>query len=407
MKILNAIAALGFVFVLSVFLPLFYDSVFFQKPDAISLDYSPVLEDFTKRVQTFGKYASVDYYKTDGSKISQEELFELFPFIYYRYLISQNRFPSKFAHFGKDQNAIKDQIQFFRLGADEATKIDVPLYILLESAPKFSKLSPPQDLYSIGDKITFITMRTNTVNKEKSLKFTEALRQAGAVFPIKKTFSNPNIRKPFDEGAFMVDSQSRIFHVKLKNGAPVVINTGIAKDPKYIKIDEDERRDFYGTLSTGDEIYLISYENYELKRLPLKTYAYDKSTVNIRTSPVYRTFSIKDAQQSSCAITQLNYTPHKEKTLSQPLQESAAQRLRRYIFAFSFSIHKPRGEYEILPKISPRALALNLVLTLIYIAAFARQNRGAGAADLSARAGVILASGIYGIIALYFFKDKT
>lgn len=57
-----------------------------------------------------------------------------------------------------------------------------------------------------GDVTLTIDMESNTVNDEKSIRFTEAMTKKGFRFPAVKIAGNPTTRKEYDEGYILLET---------------------------------------------------------------------------------------------------------------------------------------------------------------------------------------------------------
>ena len=170
-------------------------------------------------------------------------------------------------------NLLRAATVVFRYIPKERKTPDKGLYILFESMPKRVGLEMPDDVFRLKDGIEFIDVQTNTVNREKSDLFARALEKAGYTFPARWVVGNPNPRKPYDEGYFTLDSQGRLYHLKMVNNRPFVKDTRIDKDMDmaWFSMYEASNKRFYGFLfDRHGGLYIL--ESREGQYVPVKFY---------------------------------------------------------------------------------------------------------------------------------------
>lgn len=405
-KTLHVIVLVGCVLIASIFLPKIYQSFFAKRQDYFAFNYSPVVEDFIKSHYIYGGNSKMTYRLLESNKtITQDDYINFSPFMYYRYLIRENKFPQMFNYLANDPMIIAEYTQNFKVKPGEIEQRSLDLYMLLESNPKMG-LSLPDDVFRINHRIEFVDLNKNQILEEKSQLFTKALKDAGAVFPIKKAFGNPSVRKPFDEGVFLVDLNNTLFHLKMKNAKPSIKNTKINMDIKHIKIEENRRKEFYGSISTDKEIFLIGYDNYELVKLPIN-YDKDLSLVNLRVSPVYRNFSnlktIDRKRILELTITNLDYSPHVHKTITMPHKTRKFVKLaNELLFSFKTKYYLKKSSYVF--KISTNGwlfLILNIIFIVGYIGLVKYKQKPIKYHIINI--ALIAISGIYALISIALF----
>jgi hypothetical protein len=177
----------------------------------------------------------------------------------------------------------------------QASGVSAPppvLRMLLESEPETAALSLPPDVMAIDrDGLRFIRCDDGSEDAAKSEAFTRAVLEAGAVFPLAAAGNNPSTLKPFDEGMFFVDSEGALFRLKMVKGLPWCRNTGLKVPGEVlgIAVDENPRREFYGSVITEDAAFLIRYRG-DLLRLPLESYQPRAMDLLMNFDPLNRTF---------------------------------------------------------------------------------------------------------------------
>ncbi|MCV6606620.1 MAG: DUF4857 domain-containing protein [Campylobacterales bacterium] len=394
------------VALLSIALPDMYKKFFGSKLNSIFVGYSPIDENFVYRESSFGKNSKTTYYsKTETFK--KDEYIGKLPLMYYRYLINRDKFPEELSYLGEDPALIREYTQYFRFRANEINRKQIPLHTLFEANPKYGRLEQPKDMYRLTENgIQFVNLSTNQVDKEKTLLFTKALQEEGASFPIKRAFSNPNVRKSFDEGAFMVDGKNQVFHLKMIDDKPVVNNTSInMEDIKYIKVDENGRKEFYGALITEDSVHLITYENYKLIKLPLDKFDYKTSSLSFRVSPIHKFTSLTyyegDKHHIDSTAMNLDYSVvQRDRVIRDRYSSEIYSNIITIIFPFILELSKGHDyHYSLkLKDISMISLGISLILGLLYIVLLRKNRRNPNYYKLNIL--LIIFGGIYGIITI-------
>lgn len=260
--------------------------------------YSAIQDRFMFRMSAdFSKTIYADETEQEYDRVEFEKLT---PFFNYRNLKKWDLMPVEVKGEWYYDDVIRTSMQFVRVDPDYLNTPQIDLYPLFESQSMFAGLENPPDMFRIAGTMEFIDAGTNEVDEEKSRIFTRALEEVGFTFPAQYAAGNPTTRKPFDEGYFIVDAGGTLFHVKMIEGAPWCVNTGLTPEGgvRYISLRENGRREFYGILITGDrKIHLISYEGYRLITLPVEGYDPDRMTFQMITDPLNRTLIYKDLDE--------------------------------------------------------------------------------------------------------------
>ena len=301
------------IVIMSVYLPRLYHKVFDEKTGKTQLFFSPVIKKFVFREMVGEGHQFITRDET-GKDYDRQTFETLMPFIYYKNMDLWGKLPLHIDGHVFDKEAMKKNRQVFELKphmiADRSPRIQV--FPLLESQPGRTGLRFPEDAFRMTDRMEFINVDTNTVDKRLTEQFTGALREAGFVFPARLVAGRVSILKPFDEGFFVVDANGGVYHVKRAKGQPVVIKTPIPSDltVRNIKVTENKKREIYGTLLTKDgELYLISYDNYHLIKLPLENYDPDTMDFKLLVNPLYRTAVYSDDHTIYAVAMDTRYRP--------------------------------------------------------------------------------------------------
>ena len=181
---------------------------------------------------------------------------------------------------------------------------------MFESKSGRVRLEVPDDYFRIANRCEFVNCETNSINQDKSNLFTAAFSKENFNFPATRIAGNPTNKKPFDEGYFVVDSKNKLYHIKMIKGKPFCKFTNNPESLKiaYLKIGEMSLREFYGFLYTKQgDVFLISYDNYKLIKLPLDNFDMQKESFSIIGDQFYRTISLTSAKRVRTIVTDRNY----------------------------------------------------------------------------------------------------
>jgi len=288
------------VVVMSSYLPRLYRMAFDRKTGKTHLFFSPVIKKFVFREMVGEGHRFLT--KDETGKDYDRQTFEtLIPFVYYKNMDLWGKLPLNIDGRIFDKETIKKNRQVFelkpRMIADRSPRIQV--FPLLESKPGVTRLRFPEDVFRMTGRMEFINVDTNEVDKDLTKLFTNALKNAGFTFPARLSAGRVSILKSFDEGYFIVDANDGVYHVKRVGGQPLVIKTPIPANLgiRNIKVAENKKREIYGTLLTDKGVlYLITYDNYRLIKLPLIDYNPDTMDFKLLINPLYRTAVYSDDQ---------------------------------------------------------------------------------------------------------------
>ncbi len=271
------------VFVLAMVLPGLFAKATSVRIQAPILYYSPVLERFVMQ----GKNGMVD---DQGNTLTRHRYMRSLPFLYRANLVKWGQFPKEVAGVPVTSGEALRQMQFLRISPRDINVPSFGLHMLLESEPEGATLEMATDMFRLGAGIEFLRCGDNTLDREKSERFTKAMLKAGFTFPARSIGGTPDVRKPFDWGYFLVDATNTLFHLRMVRGKPLCINTGRRFDQpvRSILVSEHERKEFYGMVITESDVYVLSCDGYKLIRLPLSHYDPDRDMIMLLTSPLNR-----------------------------------------------------------------------------------------------------------------------
>lgn len=349
------------VVVSAVYLPMLYEKLFFKRIEKTHLLFSPVTKRFIYKEKIVGPipeeaartaedhHAEIAYCDADGTYYTRVDFEKNLPFIYYKNMDLWGLLPLRLCGKEFEKEAIKKNRQVLELKPEDINDrgIQLPLQPLLESNPGQARLVFPEDRFRITDEaMEFINADFNTVDEDLTELFTDALKAEGFVFPARSVNGKFTILKPFDEGVFLVDDEYRVFHVKRRDGRPVVVKTSIdpALKARHIKITENRRREYYGLLLAGDgSLYVLTYDDYRLIQIPLDGYDPDRMDFKLLMNPLYRTAVYSDEAKIRAVAMDENYQPiaRYEHRMSRA-EKTSAQFVYKAIFPFSLHIDGDR-----------------------------------------------------------------
>jgi len=286
----------------------------------------------------------------------------------------------------------------------------IPLAPLIESVPNSPDLSLPDDMFRITNRIEFIDCEPNKVNEERSKLFTDALTKKGFNFPAKNMFGNPSVRKPFDEGYFIIDNNNKLFHLKRIKDKPYCKNIVLPKDVKikYMKVRESNLKEFYGlVVSEDNRLFILTYDNYKFIELPSK--GYDSSTMFVKFTGdlIYRLVTIGAKDRVTAFALNRNYNvidTYSEKWKGN--NQTDAGIFFKNFFPFSLSFTNKNNSFVDFYGKYNFSFIVNIILMLL--AAFILWkyfNRKPILQILDLV--IILFTGIFGFIAVLLIRDES
>jgi len=396
------------VLVAAVYLPRLYWQVMGKRVHKPRVDYSPTIDEFLIRRSGTDKKAR--YTDLQGNAYSRKEYEILLPYRYYYNLEKWGVMPDSVDGLAVDISFIRQHSQMVRLHPWDLEVPQVDLYPLFESESEFTKLEFPDDLFRIKDRIEFIRTEDNTVNEEKSVRFTEALEQVGFDFPARLIAGNPTTRKPFDEGYFILDDAGDLYHLKRKKGDPFVVQVPVPPgiEIRTVRIFEYHRKEFYSILITeSDEVYLILYDQYRFVQLPADGFDPDQMTFLFYTYPSYRSIQYAGDGTVRTVITDADFNvlaENEEHWITK--DEKAAGKFEKYLFPFQISTSETNSQYIhfTIDYNGPGSLLMALFFLIlgVIVKRVRRENLQENWFDYV----ILLAGGIYGFLALLFVKPE-
>ncbi|MBZ0199820.1 MAG: DUF4857 domain-containing protein [Ignavibacteriaceae bacterium] len=268
---------ISIIFILANYLPEFYWLKFDTPVSKPLVNYSPVLSTFLS-----GNYDGREFVWEDnaGNKYTRDEYEQFSPGANFRQLLYDKNLPDTVNGFAMDFDSLRLHRIMYKITPRIINSWQIPLYPLFESASGRIKLSMPDDFFRIDEKgIIFLNSGENNVAVEKSKLFTDVMKKGNFSFPAKIIAGNPSPMKPFDEGYFILDSQDKLFHLKMVKGKPFFkyMNNPPEIKIKFILLQENNLLRFYGAvISSDNKIYSILYDNYKMLPMPIDKFNFEK-----------------------------------------------------------------------------------------------------------------------------------
>lgn len=329
--------------------------------------YSCIAHDFVSADRSSGENV---YRDAAGKVYTNSEFDSILPTFYYRQLMADGRLPDSIEGKPVDVRSIQHGNFIFRHSTTDINAVRTPLYFLLEAMSGRVDLKMPEDVFRMTDRMEFVDMETNTVNEEKSGRFTRALLDKGFVFPVRYVAGNPTARKDYDEGYLMIDHDFSVFHVKQLRGRAYVRRVEVpgGVKMKYAFVTEFRNRRFYGFFTdTENRAYVLETGGYQFRQLPLDGFDPETENLTVFGDDFYWTVQVTGVEKVKLyAVRSGDYTLTDR--MEWEAKESWSERLAGYIFPFelSFTSYRDKWVYPRFTDFSAWALILNVVLAGVY-----------------------------------------
>ncbi len=384
-------------------LPWFYHFVTDSSHNTPFTLYSCVTENFVSI--GYSEEHGLRRQDASGKSYSDREFDSILPFFYYRQLLSDDRLPDTIAGVPVTPREIGLRNFMFRKNPSDLNKKKPALYPLLEAMSGRVDLAMPEDVFRINHRIEFVDMATNSVNEEKSERFTKALAAKGFEFPARYVEGNPTTHKEYDEGYFLLDKGGKLFHLKQLRGRPYVRHIPLPEGVVVgdIFITEFSDRAFYALLTdTGGGFYVMGNPGYELRKLPVENFNPRTEDIVVIGDMLHWTVKISgSAGERLYAVDARDYLL--VDTLSYPSEESTGRKIGRWLFPFElkFTSYDDGYVFPRLKDFSWAALGVNAILAVVLLIIRRRRNRKA---LMGVAAGVLL-FGSFLFIPLLFIRE--
>ncbi len=348
---------------------------------------------------------------TKGNQYTRDQYEQKLPMMFFKQLLTSGTMPDSMNGVELKMQAIARSRSFFRLKTDEVDAPAPPLYPLFESQSGRVMFEWPADFFRITWRVDFIDAATNQINEEKSQLFSAALYHKGFSFPAKLISGLPTPRKSCDEGYLIVDSKDQLFHLKMIESKPYVKKVDLPEGLKfsYISCVDFKNKDFYAYLfSDKNEIYILTQNDYRLIKWPVEGFELSKCDLKIYGDLLNYTVVVEAEDHVKAIALSPDYQVVNAYTENWKTKE---QRPEGKIFASLFpaqvsmtSENSKFIRFYFTPSAGFNWMILNSLLLVVQFAwLFLRKSKMKNhLADL----GIVAVCGIYGFVAIHFFRNK-
>ncbi|MCX6328126.1 MAG: DUF4857 domain-containing protein [Bacteroidia bacterium] len=397
------------ILVASLAIPQLYWTMFEKVPVTTTVFYSCTLKDFIiLGSEKTGPGGRMD---PKGNNYTTAEYEKSMPLMFFRQLMADGNMPDSINGVKMEAASINRANSFFRFTPKKMLAPLPTLYPMLESESGKVNLVMPDDYFRIGSRMEFILAKTNMINEEKSVLFTNALKENGFAFPAKIISGIPTTRKSKDEGYFVTDSEESLFHIKMKKGKPYVArietpeNLGIV----YIECVDLRTNEFYCYLFTGSNgIYVVMDEVYDLQRLPVEGFDPFTQTVRINCDLFNKCITVGgNYWLKSTAIDDMYEVVNTYEEKWTDKYERIDGKILSSLVPFQMSLSSPESAFINLNFLkSPGYLWIITNLIFTSLAAFILIKKGRKLKNIIIDLFLTALTGVYGCIAIFIFPNK-
>ncbi len=352
------------------------------------LTTNPVWHPFTLYSCIVHSFVSLDYDENgnvmsrdfNGNIYNERQTDSVMPMFYYRQLAADGRFPSTIEGVAVTPHDAERTGFIFRTSPSDINRPQIGLYQLLESHPRRLEFDAPSDVFRITDEgMEFVDMASNSIDTDKSLRFTTALKEAGFRFPARLVAGNASLKKDYDNGYFIIDDARKVFHLRQINGQPRVIDTGLpaSLDITNIFVTEYPDRRHYAFMTDSKErFYALDAEDYSLHQIPVGRFNPSTDAMMIIGDIFYWTITLQRANDERLmAVNARDYSLvdfHMPRT-----RVTSAERWAEYLFPTALGFTSSKDAF-VRPRLAPyslHSLWLGGVLALVYALIHRRRFR--------------------------------
>lgn len=220
-----------------------------------------------------------------GRRYTNEEFDSIMPLLNFRQLVADGRQPDSLSGVALTPTVVMAKSVVY---SHYPIKINHPrlgLYVMFESASKRLGLELPDDIFELGERITFRRNDTNEIDTAKSRLFNDALIEAGFSFPCQWAEGNMSPRKRYDEGYFALDADGKLFHLKMVEGRPYVRDTRLPDSisvAAFAPSEPGDKRFFGFVFDNNSNVYILERDSLDYKPLRLDIGEFDLRHDNLR-----------------------------------------------------------------------------------------------------------------------------
>lgn len=183
-----------------------------------------------------------------------------------------------------------------RLSPREVNRRFSPVNVLFEALPDGASLTMPDDLLLITDRgLQWYDVEKGAVDKPTTARLMRVLDKGGVQFPLTFFTVNPDPRKPFDDGALLVDANKALYRLQCQKGR-FVLERVLERVPEgflFARVEENRRREYRALLATDTALYLLDHAGY-LRPMLAQGFDASKSAASLWITPVGKTITVRD-----------------------------------------------------------------------------------------------------------------
>lgn len=297
--------------------------------------YSPYTEDFIGR-------DGAGFHDFEGVRYTDAEVDSLLPYFFYRQLIADGRMPDSLFGEAAEAKVLRRETFNFKTSPAQINKPRTPLYELLDSESGRVDLQLPTDVFRLTDSgLAFISAATNQVDEEKSAMFNSVLRAHGCVFPIRLIAGNPSVRKAYDNGYLLTDSEGKLYQLRMRKGSPAVRDIPLPEgmEVQALFVTEfDNRRHLGFVVSTDNQLFALDAATLALQRVGIPEY--DPQTMPILIMGNMHDWTIRILTATDTryyAVSNEDLSLLRERIVPDP-EPTGLAKARKYIFPLRVSL---------------------------------------------------------------------
>lgn len=405
-KISRYILVLIAILILAIGLPKLYWMAFEKPVKKPFVQYSCIAHDFL-----IYRSSEKSWTDTKGNHYTRDRYEQMLPLFFLKQLLSSGTMPDSVDGVALDIPTISREKSFFRLNPDEVDAPKPKLYPLFESQSERTLFTWPDDFFRITWRMEFIDASDNKILEEKSRLFSAALYHFGFSFPAKLISGIPTPRKSCDEGYLIVDSSDQLFHLKMVRGKPYVKKVNLPEGLKFKHIScvDFKNKEFYAYLfSDKNEIYILTQNDYRLIKWPVEGYDPSDCELKIYGDLFNYTTVIEAPNHVEATALDRQFRQVDRYTETWPVKEDLkAGKIFGFLFPAQLSMTSDNSKFVrfyFTPTRGFHWIFFNLLLVIVHFVVLRR--RKVTIKNHLPDLGIVAVSGIFGLIAVNFFRNK-
>lgn len=366
-RILQLLFWATLILLMAQFLPGIYNYVTVKASKTPFTLYSSVEQEFVQIQNPDGNLVRCS---KSGKVYTEAEFDSVLPFFYLRQLVTDGRFPKTVQGVEIHPQQAQKANFMYRYSPGEYYLNPINLYPLFDGMSGRVDLKMPKDFFRTSSSgIEFIEPAGNKTDKTKSKLFTDKMLTAGFVFPAKKVWGNPTPRKEYDEGYFLLDSDNKLFHLKMLKERPYIkqISTPDQVVPAFVSVTEFRNQESYAFMAgENNKFYYLKKPGYKWVELPIGNFDYKEDRMLIIGNQLDWTIQVAQGNENKYfALNASDLKPLDQMTSSE--SPATFVLLSKYIFPFRLNLVTPYDEEVKLrfSDFSYQAFILQFILALI------------------------------------------